>query len=127
MSSESVERDVIIRMLVSALKPYDFVHALWEQGAASFGRIDQWSDIDIIVVCDDDAVEKVFTHAEEALTKLAEMDLAYKVPQPPPGFAQKFYHLKTTAPFLFIDFAVTGLGTPDKFLERDPRPAGGSL
>jgi predicted nucleotidyltransferase len=51
-------RDVIIGVLVKALEPLDYVYAFYEGGAAAFNRIDEWSDIDLMVVADDEKVDQ---------------------------------------------------------------------
>jgi len=46
MDSPSVTRSSILSALRAALEPLPFVHAMWEGGAAAFGRVDEWSDGD---------------------------------------------------------------------------------
>ena len=42
-------RAEILVTLRAALEPLPYTHALWEGGAAAFGRVDDWSDIDLQV------------------------------------------------------------------------------
>jgi len=51
-----VSRDLIVQAMTEALEPLSYVHAFWEAGAAAFNRIDEWSDIDLYIVVDDDTV-----------------------------------------------------------------------
>jgi len=51
-----VTREDIIKTLASSLSPLDYVHAFWEGGAPAFGRLDEWSDLDLYVVVDDEKV-----------------------------------------------------------------------
>jgi hypothetical protein len=113
-------RDNIIREVAGALEMLDSVHALWQGGAAAFDRVDQWSDIDFMVIADRDSIPLVFETVEKALVKVAGIEKAYEVPQPTThGFFQKFYRLKGVSPFLLIDLAVGELEKPDKFLEPE--------
>ena len=120
MSGRLLERQEIISAVVEALQPLDYVYTLWQGGAAAFGRVDQWSDIDFMVIADRESIPRVFEAAEAAVKKLTEFDLIFEVPQPTShGFFQKFYRLKNASPFLLIDFAVGELDKPDKFLEPE--------
>jgi hypothetical protein len=119
MPPEQSTRERIIRAVVEALRPLDFVQAVWEGGAAAFGRVDEWSDIDFMVAADDDSIAECFEHAEAALKALSDFDMVYEVPQPPVGFTQKFYHLENTSRFLLIDLAVAKMSQQEKFLESE--------
>src|SRR6202007_3070383 len=77
-----VERADIVNMLRMALEPLAFVHALWEGGAAGVDRVDEWSDVDLHVVTDDERVAEVFAIAEQALTLLSPIEMKYEIPQP---------------------------------------------
>jgi len=120
MSDNKLPREQIIQAVVDALEPLEYVHALWQGGAAAFDRVDQWSDIDFMVIADRESIPRVFQAAEATIEKLAGFDLIFDVPQPTShGFFQKFYRLKQASPFLLIDLAVGELEKPDKFLEPE--------
>ncbi|HDS09566.1 MAG TPA: hypothetical protein ENN73_05000 [Firmicutes bacterium] len=113
-------RDKIHKSLKKALEPVDWIYALWEAGAAAFDRVDQWSDIDIYVVCDDDKVNDVFEIAEKKLNEDFGIDLKYTVPLPKENFYQQhFYLLEGFSAFELIDLAVFKKGCPEKFLEPE--------
>ncbi len=113
-------RENIVRALVNALKPLDFIYALWEGGAVAFDRVDQWSDIDICVDAEDDRVEDAFPVAEQALERLARIELKYDVDSPKLGdYVQAFYRLEGTTRFMVVDFAVFRHSAPDKLLEPE--------
>jgi len=76
-----LSRDTVIRVLIAALEPLDYVHALWEGGAVAFNRLDEWSDIDLYLVVDDEKVEEVFSAVEEALASLSPIKQKYEVPR----------------------------------------------
>jgi hypothetical protein len=115
-----ITRDGIIQALVDALKPLDYVHAMWEGGAIAFDRVDEWSDIDVLVDAEDDRVTDVFPVAEEALEALSPIDLKYEVAQPTLGeYVQAFYRLRDASEFLLIDLAIFKHSAPDKLLEPE--------
>jgi len=112
-----VTREVVIKTLVDALKPLDYVHALYESGAIAFNRLDEWSDIDLYVVVDDEKVDGIFATVEAALSSVSPIKQKFAVPQLPwPGVSQAFYKLERASEYLLIDLAVIKLSGPDKFL-----------
>lgn len=120
LTGKRLTRDKIIRVLIEALKPLDYTHALWEGGAVAFNRIDEWSDIDLYLLVDDDKVEKAFLAVEDALKSLSPIKQKYDVPQTPwPGVSQAFYRLEKTSEYLLIDLAVLKLSSTERFLEPE--------
>jgi hypothetical protein len=100
-------RETILTTLENALKPLPYVHAMWQGGASSFDRVDQWSDIDLQVIADDEHISEVFDVVEDTLRALSPIDLRYELPQPTwHGHFQTFYRLKDASPFLLVDFVV---------------------
>lgn len=93
---------------------------MWEGGAASFQRVDQWSDIDLQIDVAADRVADTFVVIEQALTKLSPIDLEYALPQPTwHGHAQTFYRLKHASPYLLLDVCVIKDSNPNKFLQPE--------
>jgi hypothetical protein len=118
MPQYAVGREDVLSALRATLEPLDHVQAMWEAGAVSFGRVDEWSDIDLQVACDDDRVEDVFDAVEEALRELSPVDLRYRLPEPTwHGHSQAFYRLEDASPFLLLDFVVMKASAEDKFLQ----------
>lgn len=118
MKQDHITRKHIITTLISALEPLDYVYALWEGGASSFNRVDEWSDIDLYGACDDDRVEETFQAMEHALSGLSPLDLTYRLPEPTwHGHAQVFWRLKNASPFLFLDIVVMKKSSKEKFLQ----------
>lgn len=115
-----VTREQVLQLLVEKLEPLDYTQALWEGGAAAFNRQDEWSDIDIHLVVDDDHVEDAFIIVDRALESLSPIDLKYELPQPTwHGHAQAFYRLELGGRFLIIDLVVIQLSHPEKYLEPE--------
>jgi hypothetical protein len=119
-ADQTLSRETIIRTIVDALEPLDYVYALWEGGAVAFDRLDEWSDIDICVDAEDERVRDTFPVVERALESLAPIELKYDVPQPTLGdYVQAFYRLEGTSKFMLIDFAVFKHSASDKLLEPE--------
>jgi predicted nucleotidyltransferase len=108
-----------VKALVEALEPLEYVHALWEGGAVGFGRLDEWSDIDVCVDVEDERVEEVFKVVEKTLESLSPVESAFEVPSAPHGHAQKFYRLEKTSKYMIVDLAVMKHSAKDKFLEEE--------
>jgi hypothetical protein len=120
MNRRSITRDEVVECVVKALRPLDYVYALWEGGAVAFGRVDQWSDVDICVDAEDDRVHDCFPVVERALEALSPIKLKYEIKQTiSPGYVQAFYRLEGTTEYLLIDFAVFRHSCPDKLLEPE--------
>lgn len=118
MGPPRIDRARIIGALVDGLRSLDFVDAMWEGGAASFGRLDAWSDVDVYVVAEDARVQDVLKAIEATLSRLSPIQQRYVVPHPPEaGIAQAFYRLEDAGPFLLVDLAVLKRTAPDKYLE----------
>jgi predicted nucleotidyltransferase len=114
---DQLTRAQILDALRQALEPQDDVLAMWEGGAAAFGRLDAWSDIDLMVVVKDQSVDHTFELLEQTLMELSPIDLKYSPPQLPwPGIHQNFYRLRDAGPFLLVDAAVLQESAPEKLL-----------
>ena len=110
-------RDALIKTLIEALKPLDYVHAFYESGAIAFNRLDEWSDIDLYLVVDDEKVNDAFVAVETALRSVSPIKQKFSIPQLPwPGVSQAFYKLEQASEYLLIDLAVIKLTGPEKFL-----------
>jgi hypothetical protein len=115
-----VGRDQVLGGLKRALEPLPFVHAIWEGGAVGYGRLDEWSDIDLYILVDDDSVKEAFAATDRALESVSPIAIKYDIGQTPhDGVHQAFYRLRDTSEFLLVDLAVVTMGAPDKFLEPE--------
>lgn len=120
MTDYPVTRDTVLAALQAALEPLPQAHAMWEGGAASWGRFDAWSDLDLQVEVDDDHVEDTLETIERVLAALSPIELRYRLPEPTwHGHAQVFYRLRDASPFLMIDLVVMKHSSADKFLEPE--------
>lgn len=120
MKGKKLTRKMMIQTLVDALEPLAYVHSFWEGGAAAFDRIDEWSDIDLYLVVDNNKVDETFIAVEKALESLSPIKRKYDITHPPKsGLSQVFYRLEGVSEYLLIDLAVLTLSSPDKFLEPE--------
>jgi predicted nucleotidyltransferase len=111
-------RQILLAKIVSTLEPLDFVLSLWQGGSQAHGYTDEWSDLDVAVIVEDNFVQKTFDIVETALAEIAEIELKYRIPEPTwHGHSQCFWRLKQTSPFLLIDFAVIKRSSKNDFLE----------
>jgi predicted nucleotidyltransferase len=118
MKSTTIGRNELVNSLVEKLRPLSYIHAVWEGGAASWNRVDEWSDVDLYVVCDDERVEDSFNVMEKVVRSLSEIDLKFRMPEPAwHGSSQVFMRLKDTSPYLFLDIAVMKRSSKEKFLQ----------
>jgi hypothetical protein len=120
MAQYEVGREDVLRALRGALEPLPHVLAMWEAGAVSFDRVDEWSDIDLQVACEDDRVEEVLRTVDETLENLSPVDVRFRLPEPTwHGHAQVFYRLEKASPYLMLDFVVMKASAEEKFLQRE--------
>jgi len=93
---------------------------MWEGGAASFDRVDEWSDIDLQVDVEDERVDDVMELAGQVLAELSPIELQFALPQPTwHGHSQTFFWLHNAGPYLLVDFVVMKHSIPTKFLEYE--------
>ncbi len=110
----------IIEALASALEAEPHVAAGWLGGSDATGRTDEYSDVDIQVIAEDDRIEEAFTAAERALERLSPIAIRHRLPEPTwHGHAQAFYQLRDASRHHFVDLVVLKRSSTDRFLERE--------
>lgn len=118
VSTYSLGRESILRALRETLQPLPYIHAMWEGGAAAFDRIDQWSDIDLIIDVEDGYVDQTIDIVKTTLAAISPIDLEYRLPEPTwHGHSQVFYRLTASGPYLLLDTVFIQHSSEDKFLE----------
>lgn len=112
MNESQITRELILDTIQEAIEPLDYVYAMWEGGAASWNRLDEWSDIDLQIDADKDKVPQVFEILEKALEeKVSPIDLKFSLPEPAwHGHHQTFYRLEKASPYLFLDLVIMDHG-----------------
>lgn len=115
-----IQRETIINKISATLRPLNFAYAMWEGGAAAYNRVDEWSDINLSVVVNDDYVEEIFNAVDSTLKTLSTIEYKYFLPQPTwHGHAQAFYQLANSSQYLIINFLVIKHSSSNKFLEAE--------
>jgi hypothetical protein len=119
MEEYRIKRTHLLAALQTALEPQEYTLAMWEGGAAGFGRVDQWSDADVQVIVKDGFVEQAFTSVEQALSELCEIDYRFRLPEPTwHGHSQCFYRLKDASPYLMLDIVfIQQSSEADRFMQ----------
>ncbi|HXK49916.1 MAG TPA: nucleotidyltransferase domain-containing protein [Clostridiales bacterium] len=113
-------RSEITEGLKSLLEKNDKVIAVWEGGSAATGFLDDHSDLDLAVVCEDDAVEDVFFEIESHLESVYGIEEKFRMPEPAwHGFSQCFYKTGNVPELFYFDIAVIKRSNPNKFTETD--------
>lgn len=112
-------REEILKGIAERLEPMDEVRAMWECGSVAFHRIDEWSDVDIVIEGRKGASQVVFAAIEEALSRIAPIESALGPSGGWPGVLQKVYRLTGMSPYHVIEVAVVAPDAPTKFLERE--------
>ncbi len=112
-----LDRNQILTAIRAAIEPLPYALAMWEGGAPAFQRTDEWSDIDLQIVAEDERVDDIFPILETALLALSPIELKYEIPRPTwHGHAQAFYRLKEAGPYLLLDLVVIKRSAKEMFL-----------
>ena len=115
--------------VIDIIKPFivnrDDVMAVWEGGSAATNTLDAYSDLDLMVVVEDHAVEDVMQAMDAFLSKSFGIAQSYRVPEPAwHGFSQTFYQLNQTPAWFYLDFCVLPQSINDPFTAPDRHGVG---
>jgi hypothetical protein len=117
-----IARQAIIDAIHLAIADLPWAHAAWLGGSDATGRLDRFSDIDLVVAVDDDRIEEAFSVVRACLQTLSPIDLEWRVPSPTfHGHEQVFYRLRDADPHHMVDFVPMKLSAPPptRFLDRE--------
>jgi len=118
MNRKTIGRTAIIQTISNTLSRLAHVRAFFEGGAVGFNRLDEWSDIDLYILVDDNKTKETFDAVEKALTSLSRITQKYDVPQTQwKNVSQAFFRLEGTSEYMIIDLAVVETSSEEKFLE----------
>ena len=96
------------------------VIAAWEGGSAATGFLDEYSDLDLAIVCEDDSVESIFKLLEDHIENNYGIIKKFRIPEPAwHGFSQCFYKIDKVPELYYLDIAVIKRSLPKKFTEKD--------
>jgi predicted nucleotidyltransferase len=115
-----VRRTDLIDALRVAIEPLDHVRAAWLGGSDASERTDDLSDVDLLVVAEDERVEDVLQTIEAAAAAVSPVSHRYRLPPPTwHGHEQVFYRFAGGGPHLLLDLLVMKLSAEERFLERE--------
>jgi hypothetical protein len=121
MLDRSTLRDALARRLASTPE----ARAAYLGGSDAFGRADELSDLDLVVVCEAGREAAIFEGVEAELAARGGIARMWRVPTPAwHGMEQAFYALREAAPEALVDLACGPLETIRPFLvpERHGQP-----
>lgn len=98
----------------------EFIYTVWEGGSAATGYLDEYSDLDLGIICADDKVEEVFELTQNWLSLHYPERHRFRLPEPTwTGHSQCYYLLSNTPPLFYLDILVEKLSAGNRFLESD--------
>lgn len=112
-------RRTIIEAVIAHLLPMTAVRACFEGGSAATGRLDEFSDIDLVIVAPPSFADAAFDAVEAALSPHS-ISHVWRVDPPPfPQTAQRFYFLADAPRFFAVDCVVASETGVEALLERE--------
>lgn len=118
-------REEIISGLEAGLVGNADFRAAWLGGSDANGRADEWSDIDLMVVCAPGRTEAAATAIEEAVRSLGPIRIRFRLPSPTwHGFEQAFYQLENAPEDLMIDWLIVEKDKPHPWFEKERHGVG---
>ncbi len=112
-------REIICKELNDFLFKQSEVLAVWEGGSVATGFADKYSDLDLVIVVNDEYVEETFRSLDEFIDKTYQIIRKFRVPEPTwHGFSQTFYQAKDVPDLFYFDISVMKKSLEDKFLEN---------
>ena len=113
-------RQQIKDAIVSVLLLRADVAGCWEGGSAATARLDDYSDVDLVIVAPVDAAASIFADVEAAISEIDTIVHRWHVDPPPfRETAQRFYFLAGAPRFFAVDCVVVTESSASLFLERE--------
>ena len=96
------------------------VLAAWEGGSAATGYLDEYSDLDLVIVTEEECTEQVFSLVDSHFSQRYGIESRFRLPEPTwHGMSQCFYLLKDFPACFYCDIAVVTKANPNKLTEPD--------
>ncbi len=115
-----VTKETLQEVLQPILWAEESVYAVWEGGSSATGYLDPLSDLDLLILCDDDAVAPLFEIVDRVLEEHFGIVRKYRVPEPAwHGFSQCFYQIRDTHDLFYLDLCYAKKSNPQRFTESD--------
>lgn len=71
MTKGKLSREEIVQSLREDLEPLEYIYACWEGDSVGFNRTDEWSDLDLYLLADDERIKETFTAVERSMETLS--------------------------------------------------------
>lgn len=116
---KKMTRDEIAFDLKRLLEKDENILAAWEGGSAATGFQDEFSDLDLILISKDDAVEKSLSKIKNYLQKIG-IRSQFRLPEPTwHGHSQAFFFLENSPKFYYIDLLIEKESAKNRLTEAD--------
>lgn len=106
MTNPTVDRETIINSIRSRFAEDDRVYAFWLEGSDGTGKIDAYSDLDMVLDVEDGTEEKVLTELEAILSQLGQLDMNVGPEYITKGLLYNVFHLANTPSTLLLDVTI---------------------
>ena len=112
-----MKREEAALLLKPFLETLESVVAVWEAGSQATGRVDAYSDLDLLIITQDEEVEKTLQKTYEFLKKHLSIRHYIRAPEPTwHGFSQ-FFVIPDDQDLFYFDLSFTKVSQPDKFTD----------
>ena len=113
-------RSEIINGFSEHLSDNTSILALYQCGSAAFNRLDEWSDIDFIVLVEDGMIEKAFRDIDRYIDSRFVVKTCYgEFKTSWPGVWQKVYSFENESPFHMMEVAIIDQSSSVTFTEKE--------
>jgi predicted nucleotidyltransferase len=94
--------------------------SVWEGGSAATGFLDEYSDLDLAIICEDDDIESVFEKTEKYLKETYGIIQKFRMPEPNwHGHSQCFYIIDNCPKYFYVDLLIEKESATNRFTESD--------
>ncbi|MCA9493354.1 MAG: hypothetical protein KC621_25660 [Myxococcales bacterium] len=110
-------RDRLVAALRDAVD-VPWIDAAWIGGAEAFGRLDEWSDLDLQLLCDPARADDAFALVERQLEGLGGIEAVW---EPPAGadYRQRFYRVAGFPEWCMLDLCLMVPGRLDPWMDPE--------
>jgi len=113
-------REKIIEELQNIYESNPKIISAWEGGSAATGFLDKYSDLDLAIICDDDAIESIFEQTENFLKETYGIKHKFRMPEPNwHGHSQCFYIIDNCPKYFYVDLLIEKESSKNRFTESD--------
>jgi len=96
------------------------IHTAWEGGSVATGFDDDYSDLDMALICDDDYVKDLFEKTDKYFLDNYGIKEKLRIPEPCwHGHSQTFYLLEDSPKFFYVDLLIEKLSAGNRFMESN--------